>query len=373
MSVRRLKKSWQYDFTIPGMGRHRKGGFRTKREAEIAERTLREELLEGGEPIRLEEAFSAYLAGTRMKDRSRDRVEVLWKEIAPELGHLHVEEIDTLMLDAFKRKLRGKKRPSGSRVKEIGPATMNRYLEIVRATLRFMWKRGKLRAVPYVPLESVPRSVPKWYSAEERDRFLAGIYRLEPEWYCFFYLTMRTGLRLGEVFALSKEKLRRQPAMLVVDRAVQRGDKRRPAVLVTRKNDEAYVLHVTDDVIEVIDWHVEQGYAGEPFLFSKDGTFPVYLDSHRKPMWRTQDAVGLPRLGHHALGRHSVASQAVTAGASIKAMQAQLGHKSEQSTHKYAHLGSTAQRQVMEQLRPAAPAHGNVRSTGTKTGGHSFE
>ena len=76
-------------------------------------------------------------------------------------------------------------------------------------------------------------------------------------------------------------------------------------------------------------------------------------------------------LNHHKLGRHSVASQAVTSGESVKAVKAQLGHKSEQSTHKYAHLGSGAQRRLVEALAPTrAPhqkatseAHGNLTAT----------
>jgi site-specific recombinase XerD len=51
-------------------------------------------------------------------------------------------------------------------------------------------------------------------------------------------------------------------------------------------------------------------------------------------------------LSHHQLGTHSVASQAVTSGESVKAVQAQLGHESEQSTHQYAHLGSGARRRL---------------------------
>ena len=58
-------------------------------------------------------------------------------------------------------------------------------------------------------------------------------------------------------------------------------------------------------------------------------------------------------LSHHKVGRHSVASQAVTGGESIKAVQAQLGHSSEQSTHKYAHLGSGAQLRLVTALTPA--------------------
>jgi hypothetical protein len=78
-------------------------------------------------------------------------------------------------------------------------------------------------------------------------------------------------------------------------------------------------------------------------------------------------------LSHHKLGRHSVASQAVTGGGSIKAVQAQLGHKSEQSTHRYSHLGAGAQKRLVEALTPETAPHAKARgghvngaSTGTQ-------
>jgi hypothetical protein len=81
------------------------------------------------------------------------------------------------------------------------------------------------------------------------------------------------------------------------------------------------------------------------------------------------------------VGRHSVASQAVTGGESVKAVQAQLGHRSEQSTHQYAHLGSGAQRRLVEALKPArAPheaasqnGHGNVAATGAASASEAAE
>jgi site-specific recombinase XerD len=85
-------------------------------------------------------------------------------------------------------------------------------------------------------------------------------------------------------------------------------------------------------------------------------------------MMAVQRALGLRPLSHHALGRHSVASQAVTGGHSIKAVQAQLGHRSEQSTHMYAHLGSGAQLRLVEALQPAAAPHGTLRAPSKKKG-----
>ena len=144
---------------------------------------------------------------------------------------------------------------------------------------------------------------------------------------------------------------------MVVDRAVQRGYKDRPAKLGSRKNHEVYTTALGRDVLEVIRWHIDHGYAGPKFLFSQDGTFPKHLDSHKRPLRTVQKALGLPLLSHHQIGRHSMASQAATDGQPIKAIQAQLGHRSAQSTEVYAHLGSSAQLRLVKALEPASPPH----------------
>ncbi len=358
MAVRKLSQSWQYDFTISGFGRQRQGGFLTRAEANAAEKRAREDLISGARKVIFRDGYFQYLAAMRMKDRARDSYEHLWKRIEPVLGHLYVEAVDTPALDALKRAL-----PS-----HLGPSTVNHYLGLVRATLRFLWKRGLLRSLPYVPMESVPKAHVDWYTQEERDQLLEGIFRLEPQWYLFYYLTTRLGLRTGEVYATAHRQFRREPPKLVVDQAVQRGTKTREARLASRKNQEAYVLDLTADVLAAVDWHVGEGYAGPLFLFSKTGAFPRYIDSHVRPLRFVQQKLGLRELSHHKVGRHSVASQAVTGGESVKAVQAQLGHRSEQSTHKYAHLGSGAQRRLVAALQPIVPphergSHGNVAST----------
>jgi len=177
-----------------------------------------------------------------------------------------------------------------------------------------MWKRGLLAAVPYVPMESVPTTEPVWYDEQERDRLLDGMFRLQPRWYLFFYLTTTLGVRTGEVYAVSKSRIRDIPPQLIVDRAVQRANKERPALLGTRKNNRSLKLSLTQDMVDAIRWHIGLGYSGEEFLFSVDGTFPKHLDSHKRPLRTVQRALGLRELSHHQIGRDSVASQAATGG-----------------------------------------------------------
>jgi hypothetical protein len=115
---------------------------------------------------------------------------------------------------------------------------------------------------------------------EERDRSLSGFFRLEPQWYLFYYLTARLGLRTGEVYAIAHRQVRSEPPQLVVDQAVQRGTKTREARLVSRKNDEAYVLDLTEDVLAAVDWHVSEGYARPEFSLFEERRLPSL---HRQP------------------------------------------------------------------------------------------
>ncbi len=95
MAVRKLAKSWQYDFKLPGFGRHRQGGYQTKAEALLAEKTEREALLSGARQLLFSEAYAEYLAATSMKARARDAYDHVWRRIKPELGHLYIEEVGT--------------------------------------------------------------------------------------------------------------------------------------------------------------------------------------------------------------------------------------------------------------------------------------
>jgi len=354
--TRKLAKSWAYDFKVPGHQRQRKGGFRTKAEARTQGRKRLDELLRGDRLVILADAYEQYMTAIKMKDRTRDAYQRLWERVDTELGHVYIEQVDTPAMDSFKQTLPAHLSP-------------NHHLRLIKAVLRFMWKRGKLQHVPYVPMERVPTRHQDWYTQEERDRLLDGMFRMYPQWYLFFYLTCRLGLRRGEIYAITHTQVRDVPPTLIVDQQVQRGIKTRPAMLIQRKNNEAYTLALSQDVVEAIRWHISKGYGGPEFLFSRDGQFPRYVDSYMRPLKSAQEELGLRKLGHHAIGRHSVASQAATGGESIKAIQAQLGHRSEQSTHKYTHLGSRAQLRVVEALAPASPPHVNLVSTGSPRGG----
>ena len=148
--VRKLTRSWQYDFKFPGRKRERKGGYRTRQAALAAGKQRISDLEAGACEITLAEAYKADMAATRMKDRARDTYEHHWTRIEPILGHFLIEDVDTMALDVFKQKL----------PKHLGPRTVNHYLTLVRAVLGFMWKRGRLLSDDYRRMLNEFSSVP---------------------------------------------------------------------------------------------------------------------------------------------------------------------------------------------------------------------
>jgi len=47
-------------------------------------------------------------------------------------------------------------------------------------------------------MESVPERSPEWYTEEERDRLLVGIFEMHPQWYTFSHAHL--GQRAGRAF-----------------------------------------------------------------------------------------------------------------------------------------------------------------------------
>jgi len=273
VAIRKLDQSWQCDFTLEGYGRRRKAGFRTKAEAREAERRKREELISGQKRFLMANAYRMYVSATTMKPGSRDNCTRFWRDLESQIGHLYIEQVDTSVIDELKAGL-----PT-----HLGPESINNRLKIVRAVLRFMWKRGHLKSVPYVPMESTPERATDWYTEEERDRLLAGMFEMFPRWYAFFYLTTRLGLRTGEVYAIARNRIRDIPPQLIVDRAVQRGNKERPAMLGPRKNNKVLTLALTEDVVDAIRWHIQQGYAVRSSCSAKTGASPRASTPTRGP------------------------------------------------------------------------------------------
>jgi hypothetical protein len=84
-----------------------------------------------------------------------------------------------------------------------------------------------------------------------------------------------------------------------------------------------------------VDWYTKKERDTKKERYQLlEGMFRLETALHRQPREALDShtaELGLRSLSHHEVGRHSVASQAVSSGQSAKAVQAQIRHRSEQS------------------------------------------
>ena len=347
MGVRKRGDKWEFDFRHFGK-RVRDGGYPTKRMAELAEKKRQEELLSGGKQMTYAELWTEFLAATKHKPLTREKYIWLYDTyLRGTLGHLYLTEFSTHVFDKLKQQFDPK----------LGMSTVNLYLTLANAPLTFAWRRNWMPHPPWLPKEKEPVKRERWYTVEQRDAFLEGVFDHAPQWYLFFYLTCRLGLRRGEAYAIEHPQFLRETSELLIDKAAVQGTKERPLEIHLRKGNDTLTLRVTQDVFDAYDWHCKMGYAGARYVMVPGDVLPTYLDSHKSAMRTVQKRLGLPRFPHHAIGRHSVASQAVEGNQHPKAIQQQLGHKRAETTHRYMHAKKGAQLKILESLRPSHAPH----------------
>ena len=213
-------------------------------------------------------------------------------------------------------------------------ATANRHLSLLSKLFKL--------AVQWERVEKNPcAGVKKFRENNQRERFLSEdeIQRLylamdqEPNRVAVAAIKflLLTGLRKEEGLQARWEHVDPERGVLFLPHT--KSGKSRTAVL----NEEASA---------VLAEQAKQ--AGNPYVFP--GRVPGRpLNNPHKAFHRILDAAGIENLRIHDL-RHSFASLAVNAGATLYQVQHLLGHASSQTTQRYAHLADSALRQASDSV-----------------------
>lgn len=164
---------------------------------------------------------------------------------------------------------------------------------------------------------------------------------IDPHFKALVHLCAATGLRQGEAFGLTADRVDFLRGIITVDRqavylahqAISFGPPKRPA--------SCREIPIPKDVVEMLSNHITAHGLGEHGLIfhGDDGSF-LRRSTFSAKIWSpAREAAGLPRdVGLHAL-RHFYASLLIRHGESVKTVQARLGHASASETlDTYSHL-----------------------------------
>lgn len=323
---------------------HPRRGFRTKRDATLALADLQVKLARGewidpqAGKVTVESLHETYTEGlAHLKDSTRSKLQFSWvRWVQPRWGSTEIAKI----------------RPSGVRswvshlqAEGAGPATIETALDVLRGCLAVAVEDRALVSNPAAGIRAPRRENPdRNYLTHEQVEALAVECGRDATVVRFLAYT---GLRWGEMAALrvgDVDFLRRR---VQISRSVTEVEGRR--VWTTPKTHERRSVAFPAFLAEQLARQCE-GRSREDLVFARTATTETHL---RVSLWRprvfkpavarcaARDSEFPAGLTCHQL-RHTAASLAISAGASVLAVQRSLGHtNAAQTLGTYADLFDT--------------------------------
>jgi integrase len=238
--------------------------------------------------------------------------------------------------------------------RKLSPSTRAKHLRVLSACLSSAVEHGYTGAVPKLPKSERPRPVRKEAAYFENDELpklfeqvADGVYRV------LFLVSLKTGMRLGELSALAWADVDLVEAVIRVRRSYTDGH------LSTPKNHERRDVDLTADLVEVLgEWWGELGRPDDRTLVFPGETPSGYLSPTtvlRRELYPAMAAAEIPRVGptgekrtFHSL-RHTFAKRALENGRRITWLSRHLGHSSlKVTTDVYGHFERAERRREAE-------------------------
>jgi integrase len=153
------------------------------------------------------------------------------------------------------------------------------------------------------------------------------------------YVLAYTGLRFGEAAALRRDDCEFGRARLRIDESLAEVNGR--LYFGAPKNHQRRYVVLPPFLTALLQRHLDEHVAahGPSLVFTSPTGGPLRYGNFARRVWKPAlDRAGIASTGLHAL-RHTCASLLIDLGAPIKAVQAQLGHRSAELTlDRYGHL-----------------------------------
>lgn len=365
MKGRLLKRgqTWSYVVDLPNYpdGRRRqkmKGGYRTKKEAELALANLVVDVSKG-------------LPGAVSKDRVKDFLadwhastspslhentvalheRTIRNWIVPYIGGMKVAAVTPATLQGLYNALH--ERGLGERAIRCAATVMNQALGQA-----VDW--GVIPRNPAASKLTIPKKAEKEtlaWTAEEAGRFMGATRgdRLAPLWTLF----LSTGLRRGEALGLQWKNVDLDKRVLWVREArvagqVGRGLKSAPKTKASRRAVplvdgaiDALIAQAATQSLERYDGG--EAWANTGYVFTDELGQPLRPDSIGRQLKAAQKRAGVPVIPPKEL-RHTFASVALEEGVHPKLVQTAMGHTQITTTMGYTHTNTALQRGAMETI-----------------------
>jgi len=277
--------------------------------------------------------------------------------IKPQLGKIPLNDLTTLHLQQFHKKLLAEGRveriEAQKQPKGLSAKTVRNIHQIISSALKLAVEQRLIAHNPAdgCALPKAERKEMQTLPVEQLTSFLreakdSGVFAL-------YYIDLTTGLRRGELLGLKWSDIDLEKGDLRVQRQIGRIDGK--IIEMPLKTKNAYrTLPLSADAINVL-MQQRRKTGNSEWVFPSPTGGPMSPDSVLHMLHRVLKRAGLPKVRFHDL-RHTFATLALQNGVDIKTVSGMLGHFSAGFTlDTYAHVTTSAKRE-------AAKTMGNILS-----------
>lgn len=281
--------------------------------------------------ITLDDAFELYCTTHLSATKSERRIRGMYRAgVQPRLGHKMITEISVRDIQQL----------ATSYVGEKAPATIHHYVKIIRAVYNKLIKWGDYARDNPAKSISVPRADndrTRFLTHQEASMLLDELCCRSIDTFRIALLSLHTGMRAGEIFALMGEDINKSERYLTIK---------------DPKNAVSRVAYMTDDVSKMFEDIAPK--AGKLVFPARHGGIRIDVP---KTFIRSVNDLGLndklvdPRnkVVFHTL-RHTFASWLVSEGVPLKTVQELLGHSTIKMTERYAKLAPDKKKEAARLL-----------------------
>lgn len=268
--------------------------------------------------------------------------------ILPKLGSYKLQELSTVVCQQFIVDLfnNSRTRERQNATKELSIATVSSVKRILHICLEKAVDEELISKNPCskVKLPNAQKPEMKTLKKEELSAFLEETKK--SACYEFYYLELTTGLRLGEICALTWDDLDIENKTINVNKSVMRVNNK---IIVNTPKTKSSIRKVKlcNECVELLLQLKQKQIVESKYMFPSPVTGELRdTAAVTRRLHRIQDRAGIPRIRFHDL-RHSFATLSLEQGVDIKTVSHMLGHTDAGFTmNTYMHVTDTMQESV---------------------------
>jgi len=255
---------------------------------------------------------------------------ILNADIIPYFGAKNMDEISVYSLEQYKTNL--------LKEKNLSPKTINNRLSIISGCLKSAMEWGVIKEVPRIKFLKVPPQKYDYLTEAETEKLLI---HTTGKWHDMILITVRTGLRIGELLALRWEDINLQEKILTVNQNIVRGIEGSP------KNNKTRTVPLTPSVVKMLVARIKDN----KYIFHDDNGKALKYNVCLRRLHKICRLTGLRKISWHTL-RHSFASHLGAKPNSIVAIKEVMGHADIKTTMRYVHVNLSVLQNIIESLEP---------------------